>query len=78
MIKEANKHLWKEYNKKHWKNKSHFENNKGPNKIYTKYLKRKTRIRSNLTFLQDDNKNKYKGSKAANLVKERKMKEDQF
>ena len=70
MIKEANKHLWKEHNKKHWKNKSQFENNKGPNKIYTKYLKRKTRIKNNLTFLQDDNKNKYEGSKAANHARE--------
>ena len=73
-MKEANQIIeeviLKEINRLKWKNKIGFERIKGPNKIYTNFIKKKSQVKTTLTHLEDEKKNIFEGVEAANLAKD--------
>ena len=59
-MKEANQIIeeviLKEINRLKWKNKIGFERIKGPNKIYTNFIKKKSQVKTTLNHLEDKKK----------------------
>lgn len=73
-LKEINEEIeqtiLKEIIQSRWKKKIGFERIKGPNKIYTNFIKKKSQVKTKLSYLEDDQKKTYEGKNAANLAKD--------
>ena len=65
MRKEIKDILWKEFQVENGKKRVIFEKIKGANKIYSKYHRRKTQIKSKVDFLVNDKGEKFFGQDAA-------------
>ena len=59
-LKEINEEIeqtiLKEIIQSRWKKKIGFERIKGPNKIYTNFIKKKSQVKTKLSYLEDDQK----------------------
>ena len=62
--------LWKDIQEENGKKRVVFEKIKGPNKIYSRYYRKKTRIKSKTDFLANDKGEKFYGKDAANHAQE--------
>ncbi len=70
LIEKVEKVFWKEIEEEKWKKKTEFERIKGPNKVYSRYLKLKTQVKSKLDHLTTEEDTKVSGKKAADHAKE--------
>ena len=70
MIEEVDKVFWKELEEEKWNKKNEFERIKGPNKIYSRYLKLKTQVKSKMKILTTEKGKQVSGKEAANHAKE--------
>lgn len=70
LIEQVDKVFWKEIEEENWNKKIEFEKIKGPNKVYSRYLKLKTQVKSKLDHLTTEDGNQVSGKEAANHAKE--------
>ena len=59
LIEKVERVFWKEIEEEKWKKKTEFERIKGPNKVYSRYLKLKTQTKSKLDHLTTEEGTKF-------------------